>query len=60
MNVIGYLEEVIILFKELLYKLSILELCSMLTFFTQCALLVYFEILSIWNITFIFTHYMHI
>jgi hypothetical protein len=44
----GYLEEVLLFFKELLCNLSILELCSMLTFCTWCVLLLYYDILSIW------------
>jgi hypothetical protein len=51
-NVFGYLEEVLLLFKELLYNLSILDLCSTITFCTWCVILVYYDILSIWNITF--------
>jgi hypothetical protein len=39
MNVFGYLEGVPLFFKELLCNLSILELCSMLTFCTWCVLL---------------------
>jgi hypothetical protein len=46
MNVFGYLEEVLLLFKELLYNLSILELCSMLTFCTWCVLLFCYDILN--------------
>jgi hypothetical protein len=42
----GYLEGIPLLFKELLYNLSILELCSTLTFCTWCVLLFY-NILSI-------------
>jgi hypothetical protein len=57
MNVFGYMEEVLLLFKELLYNLSILELCSTLTFCTWCVLKLVelieftsYDILSIWNI----------
>jgi hypothetical protein len=52
MNVFGYLEEVLLFFKELLCNLPILELCSMLTFGTWCVLLLCYDILIIWYITF--------
>ena len=41
-----------LLFKELLCKLSILELWSMLIFYTWCVILLFYDILSIWIITF--------
>jgi hypothetical protein len=47
MNVFGYLEEIDLFLKELLYNLSILELFSILRFCTWCELLIYFGILSI-------------
>jgi hypothetical protein len=50
MNVFGYAEEVLLFFKELLCNLSILEFCSMLTFYTWCVLLFVFYILRIWYI----------
>jgi hypothetical protein len=50
--VLGYLEGVLVLFKELLCNLSILELCSMLTFCTWYVLLLFYDILRIWIITF--------
>jgi hypothetical protein len=49
--VFGYFEGVPLLFKELLCKLSILDLCSTLTFCTWCVLLLFYDILSIWFIT---------
>jgi hypothetical protein len=42
--VFGYLEGVPLFFKELLCNLSILELCSMLTFCTWCVLLLFYDI----------------
>ena len=51
-KVFGYLEGVPLFFKELLCNLSILELFSMLTFYTWCVLLLFYDILSIWIITF--------
>jgi hypothetical protein len=49
---IWLLEEVILLFKELLCNLYILEFCSTLTFCTWCVLMFCYDILSIWIITF--------
>jgi hypothetical protein len=40
-KVFVYLEGILLLFKELLCKLSILEVCSMLTFCTWCVLLLF-------------------
>jgi hypothetical protein len=51
MNVFGYVEEVLLFFKELLCNLSILELCSTLTFCTWCVLMLCYGILNIWIIT---------
>ena len=51
MNVLGYLKEILLLFKELLYNFSILDLCSTLTFCTWCVLMFCYNILSIWIIT---------
>jgi hypothetical protein len=42
--VFGYLEGVPLFFKELLCNLSILELCSTLTFCTWCVLLLFYDI----------------
>jgi hypothetical protein len=50
--VLGYLEGFPLLFKELLCNLSILEFFSMLTLCTWCVLLLFYDILSIWIITF--------
>jgi hypothetical protein len=44
MNVFSYVEEVLLFFKDLLCNLSILELCSTLTFYTWCVLLFYYDI----------------
>jgi len=51
MNVFGYVEEVLLLFKELSCNLYILELWSTLTFCTRCVLLFCYDILRIWFIT---------
>jgi hypothetical protein len=53
MKVFGYLEGVPLFFKELLCNLSILELCSMLTFCTWCVLLFCYDILRHLDITLI-------
>jgi hypothetical protein len=42
--VFGYLEGVPLFFKDLLCNLSILELCSLLTFCTWCVLLLLYDI----------------
>ena len=46
-KIFGYLEGVPLLFKELMCKLSIFELCSTFTLCTWCVLLLFFDILTI-------------
>jgi hypothetical protein len=54
--VFDYLEGVTLFFKDLLCNLSILELCSMLKFYTLCVLLLFYDILAFGSLHLVLEH----